>query len=179
VVAGVTGWRVRRAVVGDAFELARINVAAWRSAYAGIMPEEFLAGMDSPDRVVRWRERIGTPDPYATFVALDEDDVFGGYCTVGVLRNEDGTTEPDVGELMAIYVDPARQGSGAGRAVHDAGLAHLNQLGFRRAGLWVFAANASARAFYAALGWAPDGSTHDDEIMGTLVPELRYARSLP
>jgi GNAT superfamily N-acetyltransferase len=75
---------------------------------------------------------------------------------------------------MAIYVDPARQGGGAGRVVHDAGIDHLIQHGFDSAGLWVSA----ARAFYTARGWTPDGETHELEIAGAVIPEMRYARRL-
>jgi GNAT superfamily N-acetyltransferase len=122
--------------------------------------------MDTPEHVEVWRQRVLSPEPYATFVALDEQDVVAAYCTVGVA------------ELMAIYVDPARQRGGAGRAVHDAGIDHLIQHGFETAGLWVFTANSGARAFYAACGWIPDGQTNDDEIAGALIPKMRYVRQL-
>lgn len=170
----MTEWRVRRAQAEDAASIARIQVAGWRAAYAGIVPEDFLAGMDTPDRVGLWEQRVRTPEPFATFVALHERDVIAAYCTVGVLRTEDGAGEPGVGELMAIYVDPPHYRRGAGAVVHDAGLDHLIRQGFHRAGLWVFEANSDARAFYAARGWAPDGATHDDEIAGTVIPEVRY-----
>jgi ribosomal protein S18 acetylase RimI-like enzyme len=179
MAAGLIEWRVRRAGAEDAPSIARINVAAWRVAYAGIVPDAQLATMDTPERVGTWRERLGTPGPFATFVAVDAAEVIAAYCTVGVLRTVDGQGEPGAGELMAIYADPARQGRGAGRAVHDAGLDHLIQRGFGWAGLWVFTANRAARAFYAALGWAPDGETHEYEIAGATIPEMRYVRQLP
>jgi ribosomal protein S18 acetylase RimI-like enzyme len=178
VAAGVNDWRVRRADVADAPSLARIQVDGWRSAYAGIVPDEYLADMDRPERVDVWRDRVSTPDPYATFVAVGEHDAIAGYCTVGVLRTKHGTGDPGAGELMAIYVAPAHYRSGAGRAVHDAGVEHLTQLGFEWAGLWVFTANDGARAFYEACGWTPDGATHEDEILGRMIHETRYTRSL-
>lgn len=175
----MTDWRVRRAGVADAPSLARIQVDGWRAAYVGIVPDEYLADMDRPERVDVWRERVSTPDPFATFVAIDEHDAIAAYCTVGVLRTEDGKGEPGAGELMAIYVDPTRYRSGAGRAVHDAGIDHLIQRGFEWAGLWVFTANDSARAFYEACGWTADGAIHEDEIRGRTIHETRYTRSLP
>jgi GNAT superfamily N-acetyltransferase len=178
VAAGLTAWQARRATVHDAEHTARIQVAGWRATYAGIVPTEYLAGMDTPERVELWRTRLSAPDPYATFVAVDEQAAIGAYCTVGPLRTGKGTGEPDAGELMAIYADPTRLRGGAGRVVHDAGIDHLIQQGFTWAGLWVFTGNDNARAFYESCGWAPDGATHDDEIMGTVVPETRYARRL-
>ncbi|HEX4222328.1 MAG TPA: GNAT family N-acetyltransferase [Pseudonocardiaceae bacterium] len=178
MAAGVTDWRVRRAELDDAPTLARTNVAAWRSAYAGIVPDEHLAGMDPLARAETWREYLSAGDPYATFVAVDAQDAIAAYCTVGVLRTVDGKGEPSAGELMAIYADPARKGTGAGRAVHDSGLDHLIQHGFEWAGLWVFTANSAARAFYAAQGWTPDGETHEFELAGKVISEMRYTRRL-
>ena len=170
-------WQVRRATVDDAASIARIQVEGWRVAYAGLVPEDYLAAMETPERVTQWREWLAAPDPYATFVAVGDADMIGAYCTVGVLPTADGRGEPDAGELMAIYADPAYRGTGAGGAVHDAGVTRLIRLGFPRAGLWVFTANASARAFYAARGWAPDGHTHSVEIAGVTIPEMRYTRT--
>ena len=176
MAAGLITWRVRRAEVADAEALARINVAGWRAAYAGLVPAEYLAGMDAPQRLEQWQRIVAMPEPTATFVAVDEQDTIAAYCALGPLRTADGGQELGAGELRAIYADPARRGSGAGRAVHDAGIDHLIQQGFGWAGVWVFDANESARAFYAARGWAPDGQTHSFEIMGVTIPEMRYAR---
>ena len=173
----MTDWRVRRAEVADAAAITRIQVAGWRATYAGAVPAEFLAAMDSPERLARWQQILALPDPSATFVATGEDGEIAAYCMVGPLRTEDGAGELDAGELRAIYADPAHQGTGAGRAVHDAGVEHLRRQGYDWAGLWVFTGNASARAWYTARGWAPDGTTHSFEIAGVTIPEMRYART--
>ena len=174
----MTNWQVRRGVLADAPALARINVAAWRGAYAGIVPADYLAAMDVADRIEKWQAYLVHPAPSATFVAVDEHGAIGAYCNVGALRTEDGTGEPGAGELRSIYADPAHQGSGAGRIVHDAALEYLAELGYERAGLWVFEGNKRTRAWYEARGWAPDGQTHLDEIAGRVIPELRYSRRL-
>lgn len=177
MATGLTVWRIRRAGVTDAAALARIQVAGWRATYAGVVPAEFLAAMDTQERIERWQRVVAEDEPTAVFVAVDERDAIAAYCRLGPLRAADGGTEPGAGELRAIYADPARQGTGAGRAVHDAGVEHLRQQGYDWAGLWVYTANVSARAWYAARGWAPDGSTHIDKIEGQAIPEMRYSRT--
>jgi GNAT superfamily N-acetyltransferase len=177
VAAGLTDWRIRRAEVADVASIGRINVAAWRATYAGIVPGEYLAAMDPGQRAERWRGILTEPGPHAVFVAVDERDAIAAYCGVGRARTAYGTSEPGAGELYSIYADPARQGTGAGRAVHDAGVEYLRQQGYLRARLWVFTANVSARTWYAARGWAPDGTTHEDEIAGVTISEMRYSRT--
>jgi hypothetical protein len=43
-------WTVRRATQADVVELAPVNVAAWREAYRGIVPDQFLEEMDEASR---------------------------------------------------------------------------------------------------------------------------------
>ena len=42
-------------VPADAEEIGRLHVRVWQEAYAGLMPAEYLAGLDSADRVKMWR----------------------------------------------------------------------------------------------------------------------------
>ena len=42
--------------------------------------------------------------------------------------------------------------------------------------LWVLPANARARRFYEIAGWAADGSERTMEVLGVVVPEVRYRR---
>jgi hypothetical protein len=34
---------------------ARVHVASWREAYAGIVPDELIVSVDMADRTTRWR----------------------------------------------------------------------------------------------------------------------------
>jgi RimJ/RimL family protein N-acetyltransferase len=117
------GWEVRRATTADAEEIARVNVASWRAAYRGLVPDAVLDRMDPAGRT-------------------------------------------------------AHLGTGAGHAVHQAGVAHLAASGFRHAVLWVFADNPSSHAFYRAHGWQPDGATRQQPVGDAVLPVLRFARAL-
>ena len=68
-----------------------------------------------------------------------------GYCW---LKIEDG-----VGEFYVVGVDPDRQGSGLGRRLVAAGLAHLAERGIREASLYVEADNTPALALYRSFGF--------------------------
>ena len=61
----------------------------------------------------------------------------------------------------------------------DAAVRDLTTRGFGEAVLWVFEANAPARAFYERLGWTPDGAAKPFAIGGSTPIELRYRRRLP
>jgi GNAT superfamily N-acetyltransferase len=182
---------VRPAVPADADEVVRINVRSWQQAYAGIVPDDVLAALDQQvgERVRRARERISSPgNPFRTAVAVAGPDRPGvvGYASYGPYRDDahPDRLDPAVGELLAIYVDPAHQRIGAGRALLATVVSALHTGGAGQARLWVLADNAPARRFYERHDWAPDGVTQEFRVHrpdGTPVdlPEVRYARPVP
>ena len=67
---------------------------------------------------------------------------------------------PPMGEIYKVAVDPARHGTGLGRAMVVAGLAHMHARGAVVAMLYVDDANAPAVALYRSLGFTPHHSEH-------------------
>ncbi|MCP2169362.1 GNAT family N-acetyltransferase [Goodfellowiella coeruleoviolacea] len=173
-------WTVRRAEPADAEEIARINVAAWQRAYRGIIADETLDRMLPQERLAGWRRWLSAPDPSAVLVAVDDQGAIGAYCGVGAVRaDDDRHRDLPTGELIALYANPDHLGTGAGRLVHEAGLAHLADQGFRYAVLWVFETNEPSRAFYAAHGWRADGAGKHHRLGTQELVETRYGRFLP
>jgi ribosomal protein S18 acetylase RimI-like enzyme len=171
---------VRQAGAPDAEELARIRIASWRVAYRGIVPDAVLDSFDPVSEAVTWRERLAGPAAAWMWVAsFLEPPVspprLAGYVAAGPARH---AGEGNLGEVWAIYVDPEAQRRGVGRALMAAATRGLAVHGFREAVLWVFEANAPARAFYERLGWAPDGAAKPFAIGGAAPIELRYWRRL-
>jgi GNAT superfamily N-acetyltransferase len=173
-------WTVRRANGDDVPELARVNISAWRSAYRGIVPDEFLDGMDSARRELGWSRWVALPRPDAVFVATNGTaDRIAAYANVCAVREpQDAHPSLPTGELAAIYADPAARGRGAGHAVHEAAIDSMASYGFRHAILWVFEDNTPARAFYERHGWSCDGVREAFEVGGQTPYEVRYSRPL-
>jgi len=53
---------VRQAAPGDTAAMAALHVRAWRAAYAGLVPDEFLAGLKVEDREAMWRGSVTAPE---------------------------------------------------------------------------------------------------------------------
>jgi len=170
------GGAVRPAVPQDAPAIAVVHVATWRDAYAGLLPDDFLAGLVVEDWAQRWRGRLAaTVAGMFTFV-FESGGRVRGFVSGGPDRH--GLAG---GEVFAIYVDPDCQGLGAGGRLLSAAVRTLAEDGFADARLWVLAGNQPARGFYEAQGWRPDGTekpwTYDRDA-GRSVPEVRYVRDL-
>jgi RimJ/RimL family protein N-acetyltransferase len=168
---------VRRARPEDADAIARVQVDSWRAAYTGLLPDAVIARRTVEERRAAWCRILGEPDSpeHRSFVVLI-DDVVHGVASIGPSRDEDAA--PDVGELYAIYLDPARWGLGLGRALFAAAVADLRELGRAAVTLWVLDGNARARRFYEAAGMRTDGAAKIEEDEGAELPHVRYRLAL-
>jgi mycothiol synthase len=79
-------------------------------------------------------------------------------------------TEPPMGEIYVIAVDPPFHGLGLGKALTIAGLDHLGSVGLTVGMLHVDAANASGLGLYQRLGFATD---HEDRAYTSMTGQHR------
>jgi ribosomal protein S18 acetylase RimI-like enzyme len=164
---------IRPAEARDARALATITVDGWRAGYRGIVPDESLDQMSVDDRAARWDEFLAKQESFTLVAEVDGE--IAGLC--GVARpSRDRDAGPQTAEIVALYIAPARWRTGIGSSLVDHWLGQLTREGYREVTLWVFAANAGGRAFYARHGFAPDDATVS-EYNG--LPVVRLRRRLP
>ncbi len=167
---------VRSATPEDAAAIAHVHVTAWRWAYAGLLDDAVLAGLDVDARRRLW-ERVAA-EGRATLLVAERDGAVVGFVSAGRSRDDDAAD--GTGEVYAIYLLREVQGTGVGAALMDAALAALAADGCARATLWVLATNDLARSFYERGGWRPDGTERIERVRDDApVAELRYRRPLP
>lgn len=163
----------RCASIDDASSIARIQVAAWRAAYAQDMPREYLERMNAEDRAQRWRKALSDGNR-RILVSIDETGVPAGFCVFGSYRG--AAADAGLGELIALNVLPSAWRKGHGRELCQSVLGHARETGWDRLYLWVLKGNSRALAFYERQGFHPDGTERRDaQLTGFELHELRYA----
>ena len=135
---------VRPARPGDAAAIAAVHVSAWRSAYAGLLPDRYLSGLSETRHAAQQLTAILSG--HAVFVAEAEGRVVG-YCSVGRARRS-GIAD---GEVETLYVADDWRERGFGRALLCAGAGRLLGIGCGSLFLWVLEGN-PARWFYERMG---------------------------
>jgi GNAT superfamily N-acetyltransferase len=156
----------RPMVAGDLDAVCELHVRAWQSAYRGIVPQAFLDGMDPAEQARRRRGRSLA----GQHVAEAGGEVVG-WLSIGPYRDDEGDAPgPGCDEVNAIYARPDQVGTGVGRALMAYALSKLD----RPVLLWVLTDNARARRFYEKAGFHLDGATHQYEVGGATLPEVRY-----
>jgi GNAT superfamily N-acetyltransferase len=138
----------RPIVAGDATTIADLHTASWRSAYRGMLRDEYLDGDVVAERRAVWVERLGTPtDATYGFIA---ESVAGPVGFVFLLGSADATWGTLVDNL---HVVPDQKGRGIGRLLLAAAAQETTRrFPHDRVHLYVFDKNLAARRFYARIG---------------------------
>jgi GNAT superfamily N-acetyltransferase len=164
--------QIRPATPADAAGIARVHVQSWRETYAGIVPEAHLAGLDVAARTQRWHDSLsGAKPPWQAFVAVSDahgGDILG-FVSLGAARED---FNGFAGELYALYLLRAAQGTGIGRQLFDAARQSLKSCGINGMYLWVLADNPTD-GFYRHMGGRELGRKMLD-IGGKDLEEIAY-----
>jgi len=141
---------IRAIQISDAPRAAEIHVFGWRSAYRGIVSDEFLFNkMIVLERLSGFENAIRdlTEETY-----VYDDGIIKAILTIGICRDPDKLNSF---ELWGIYVEPLMKRQGIGSKMVDYCEKKAVERGFNEVCLWVFEKNADSRLFYKKLGYYP------------------------
>jgi ribosomal protein S18 acetylase RimI-like enzyme len=177
---------VRDARPPDAGAIARIQVARWRTGYAGLVPGDVLAELTSGEAEGRWGEHwagsLASPPSsrHRVLVAVGAGDggprLVAGFASFGPATDPDRWPATDA-ELYELCVAQDQAGRGHGSRLLNAAAATMATDGFGTVSAWVLEGDAAARRFLESAGWAADGARRELD-MGTAVPALRLHAAL-
>lgn len=161
---------IRPATAEDADDIARVDIASWRSAYSEMLPGSYLASLDPAERAELWRTSVADPGTRIMVAEIDRSTI--GFTSIGPSRDEDAE-DGDL-EIYAIYLHPAAWGRGVARALMQRVLAEVGDTVSLT--LWILQENDRAQHFYRRHGFTHDGTERIDEIGGKPMTQLRYRR---
>ena len=162
---------IRRAEEGDLEAIAGVFLAAWQTSYRGVLPSQLVERMDAASSRRLWRRSLTPSTERTVRVAIDANGSIVGVVAWG--RDPD---DPASGHIYSLYVHPQAQGQRIGARLLAEAVTSFAAEGLRRATLWVFEANASARAFYARSGWIPTTGRRVEPEFGE--PEIQLMRAI-
>ena len=161
---------IREARIEDAAGMAKVHVESWRTTYAGIVPDSYLANLSYARRETFWRDILSdvAANGYP-FVAVNDAGEIVGFIFGGPQRNGDPAYQA---ELYSIYLLQEYQGQGIGRQLTRRLVEAFVQAGIRSMLLWVFADNPACR-FYEALG-GQRLRVEQADFDGVMIDEVAY-----
>lgn len=151
----------------DRRAISKVYEESWKFAYKGLIPQDYLDSIPEGN----WAKAVDLPG-WNTLLMLDGVRIVGtsSYCHS---RFDDWK---DYGEIISIYFLPGYMGKGYGRALLQAAVDKLAEMGCRDILLWVLAENERAKRFYEKNGFAESGAYLNDNIGGKALREVQYVR---
>lgn len=152
----------------DIDEISHIYALSWKTAYRGLIPDDFLDNISE----TRWSPLLRA-ESSRLVLALENGKPIGvsTYCAA---RDE---KMKGWGEIVSLYLLPTHYRKGIGTKLFSAVVAELMSEGYSDIYLWVLENNQTARAFYEINGFVFNGDINRDNIGGRAVNELRYIRT--
>ncbi|MBS1914551.1 MAG: GNAT family N-acetyltransferase [Bacteroidetes bacterium] len=139
--------RLRPASGADARAIAEVQVAAWRTAYRGIIDTAYLASLNAEERAAQWERWFGSPDleRRSLLVAMNAERGVIGFAAAGPER---ACNDERAGELYAIYLLAEWQRHGIGARLFRESAAALQSIGMQTMLVWVLRDNPGRRFYH-------------------------------
>jgi GNAT superfamily N-acetyltransferase len=121
----------------------RLVEQAWRSAYTHIYSTEEIDGVFNGS-IPSYGDWVERRKQHIEHIAAEVDGQMVGFTSLARLKDDEG-------EISALYLLPAYQRHGIGKALWEAGCKRLRELGCHEVWVWTIA-RADAVQFYEWLG---------------------------
>ena len=165
---------VRAAEQIDCAGIGEVHVQAWRSAYRGEFPDDYLDSLDPRQRAEYWGVVLEqTRDFGSRLIVAEKGGTVVGFACFGPANGVVGR-----GELYAMNVHPDHWRDGVGSALLNSVSDQLVEMELYDALLWTGEQNSRSQLFYFAHGWQLDGITRVEHVHGLAVAEVRLAKQL-
>jgi ribosomal protein S18 acetylase RimI-like enzyme len=164
---------IRWAHADDWHDLAYVHTESFRSAYEGVIPDDFLNLFTVENREKYYRKSLSEGQATTALIFVDHQAM--GCMVIGNCRDDD--LDETYGEIWAIYLLKEYWGKGFGKRLISWGMDRLQESGYANVCLWVLKENTNARRFYEHAGFSFDG-TEKSIIRGRELVQLRGCKSL-
>jgi len=146
---------IRSATEEDCRAIATVQVNSYRTAYASLMPAEYLAAFSIDEQEQDWITLLRAGRELLLVAQNDEGQVIGYALSKRTAKEEQGYDC----ELVAMHINRDFHRQGAGRLLLAETARRMHTLGCRSLGLWVLDGN-PACGFYEHLG----GMAHGEQF---------------
>ena len=166
---------IRPATLEDAPAIARAHVAAWSEAYAGVVPEGFLASLSYKQRRARWEASLA--ENRETVLIEEREGQLAGVIAFGPSHDpdRDGT---ETGEIYVLFVAPAFWRKHVGTSLIEEAERRIARVGARRLTHWVIARHVAGRRFCEHAGFRSDGAQRQGRFRSERLKLIRYTKVL-
>jgi ribosomal protein S18 acetylase RimI-like enzyme len=157
--------------------IAHLHATSWKSAYRGIVSDQFLDYEVDSERLQHWRKHVRqlADGDGEIFLARLNNAAVGFLCIDGTQLEG---VENQGAYVNNLHVLPQSKGQGIGTALLDEGAKWARARGFTQMYLFCYEDNLAARGFYQSNGWRAVERIMSDVGDGMLAAELRLVKAI-
>ena len=150
---------IRKAISSDLNGIIRVNVETWKTAYKGVVPDNYIQGFTVRSQDKNWQKQLEKMiENNIFFIAETNKSKIVGFAIGGLERSKHPNYK---GELMGIYILKEYQRQGIGKALTRKIVEDLIKMKVNNMLVWVLENN-PYRAFYDILnGKVVDKKEHE------------------
>lgn len=139
---------IRTLTNNDIIDVAEIKVNGWKTAYKGIIDDEYLNSLNIEEQAKKFKKYIGNDN----FAVATQDGKIVGFCRFIYDNSFSSNIDYVDCELTAIYVHPNFKGKGIGTELFQYVLNKFNNQNKSKMILWCLADNINSINFYKHMG---------------------------
>lgn len=172
--------KVRKANIADINQMSSIHAKAWKLAYKGMIPQNYLDNLEEDFWVNSFNKSL--QENLSEALVYEIDGQITGCITFGKARipascqgySACSNECSSCGEIYSLYVDPDYWDTKQGYLLTKAALNELVNRGYTRTYLWVLSSNKRGINFYKRFGFSYNNESAIFTLHGMNLEEKRF-----
>lgn len=140
---------IRKAIKDDSYNIAKLIVSGWQTAYKGLIKDEFLNSLSAGTMAPNWERNILSQDENMNIYVYEENNKI-----IGVIRFGKPTDnlESYNAEIHAVYVEPTLKRKGIGSKLFKCAKNYFKERNKTNMIIWCLKDNIPSIKFYEKMG---------------------------
>ena len=140
---------IRKALTSDSYNIAKLLVSGWQTAYKGLIDDKFLNNMAVDIMAQNWEENISTQNTTNNIYVYEENNKILGIIRFG--KPDDASSNYNA-EIHVLYIEPSLKRNGIGTKLFEFATNHFIKNKTTNMIIWCLKGNTPSIKFYEKLG---------------------------
>lgn len=140
---------IRQAIKEDSYNIAKLIVASWQTAYKGLIDDNCLNNLSVSDRIDGWENNILNQNQNNHIYVYEEDNKILGVIRFGTPTDESTNYNS---EIHVLYVEPSLKRTGIGTKLFNFARNYFLEKNTTNMIIWCLKNNIPSIKFYEKMG---------------------------
>ena len=140
---------IRKAIKEDSYNIAKLIVSSWQTAYKGLIDDNYLNNLSVSDRIDAWENNILNQSENNNIYVYEEDNKILGVIRFGAPDNKSLNYNS---EIHVLYVEPTLKRKGIGTKLFNFAKTYFLEKNTTNMIIWCLKNNVPTINFYKKMG---------------------------